>query len=258
MGSKLHLIYVITHKNIPLEIKKPHELFYVGGSDVGLGRLNEISGYSIASKNKQFCELTAHYWVWKNIIPTLHPNDYIGFCHYRRYFTFGNKISIDEIESFDPTDIICKIFNEGYNCILPTPLEFSQHTWIKNTIKYKRLFTPYTKYRLIEQYDDNHILDDLLVAVDLLPIEHRNKFEKYIKTNYTLSAYNMYIARVKDFNDYFKLLFAWLFEVENKIDISSRDAYQSRLFGFLAERFSSYYFQTYMKPYFSDVTFYDL
>ncbi len=41
-------------------------------------------GDSIAGMNPSFGELTAHYWVWKNLPPV----PYVGFCHYRRYFNF--------------------------------------------------------------------------------------------------------------------------------------------------------------------------
>ncbi|MBU9808387.1 DUF4422 domain-containing protein, partial [Rahnella sp. SL6] len=44
------------------------------------------TGDNISYKNPFYCELTAHYWVWKNAIPT----DYVGFMHYRRHFNFSD------------------------------------------------------------------------------------------------------------------------------------------------------------------------
>jgi len=46
------------------------------------GVLNDAHGDTIAQRNASLGELTAHYWVWKNLAPT----EFVGFCHYRRYF----------------------------------------------------------------------------------------------------------------------------------------------------------------------------
>ena len=49
------------------------------------GMLYDNEGDNISAKNKQYCELTSQYWVWKND----READYYGFFHYRRYFNFG-------------------------------------------------------------------------------------------------------------------------------------------------------------------------
>lgn len=60
-------------------------------NDVDLGiqtdcQINGESCENISEKNNVYCEMTAMYWAWKNITELYPDIDYIGLCHYRRYF----------------------------------------------------------------------------------------------------------------------------------------------------------------------------
>ncbi|MEI0700195.1 DUF4422 domain-containing protein, partial [Brachyspira intermedia] len=53
--------------------------------------IGDDTGDNISHLNREFCELTAMYWAWKNYDKLGNP-EYIGFMHYRRLFDFiGNS-----------------------------------------------------------------------------------------------------------------------------------------------------------------------
>lgn len=80
-------IYVVSHKPcdlpsdevmIPIHVGRSisqykEEMSWMQGDD---------TGDNISQKNPSYCEMTAHYWIWKNV----HDADYVGVCHYRRFF----------------------------------------------------------------------------------------------------------------------------------------------------------------------------
>ena len=54
---------------------------------------------NISFKNKYYGEYTFHYWFWKNILPKIKDNYWIGFCAYREYW--GNKKKITQDSKFE-------------------------------------------------------------------------------------------------------------------------------------------------------------
>lgn len=63
--------------------------------------LSDNIGDNISQLNPMYCELTAQYWAWKN----MHDVEYIGLCHYRRYFQ--TEFTMENVEQLmDGADIV--------------------------------------------------------------------------------------------------------------------------------------------------------
>lgn len=63
--------------------------------------IGDDTGDNISDKNPYYCEMTAQYWAWKNV----HDVEYVGFCHYRRYFDLAvTEDNVDKL--FRNKDVI--------------------------------------------------------------------------------------------------------------------------------------------------------
>lgn len=83
----MNKLYIVQHKKVDLTAYKLDSCYKE--IRVGAYALEELdleadnTGDNISWKNKNYCELTALYWIWKND----HESDVVGLCHYRRFFT---------------------------------------------------------------------------------------------------------------------------------------------------------------------------
>lgn len=88
-------ILVAQHKSSKVYSNDVYIPIHVGKSlsKSDLGIWGDNTGDNISHLNPYFCELTAQYWAWKNM-PDV---EYIGLCHYRRYFK--TEFTIENIDS---------------------------------------------------------------------------------------------------------------------------------------------------------------
>ncbi len=194
-------------------------------SKCDLGIACDNTGDNISEKNPNYCELTAHYWYWKNCKST----KYVGLNHYRRYFDFKNRyihscsMTKEELENNPPTLPDMNNIFRSYDIILTKP-----------TIYHHSLKDDYARY---------HIAEDLAtlkeVITELSP-DYLKAYEKIIERGNRLSKCNMFITRSEIFDDYSKWCFEILGELERRVKISE-DAYQARIFGYLSERMLNIY-----------------
>lgn len=209
-------IIVATHKYYWMPKEEIYFPLHVGktGKD-SIGLHGDDTGFNISYKNPNYCELTGLYWAWKNL-----KCDVIGLCHYRRYFSHP-IIHVDEKNKrrsiFNKDDYV-RILTK-YDVIVPW-----RHNLKTMTVK--------------EHYCVEHHEKDLLETRAIIG----EKFPEYIKSfdqvmnQKKFYLFNMFVMRKELFDSYASWLFEVLFELEKRIDISSYDNYQKRVYGFLSER----------------------
>ena len=219
-------IFICAHKEVPLP-QHPYFLPIQAGAalhDSIPGYRPDNEGNNISVKNPHFCELTCHYWAWKN----LKNVDIIGLNHYRRYFDFEHRFpqfSADKrfisTEEFLKKEYVFpnleKVFQK-YDIILP----IARHWRVSNT----------------QQYGDYHIAKDwemLRLIIKERSPPYLPAFERTMDHSNKAVGYNMFITAWNHFDAYSKWLFDILFEVEHRIPPID-DPIQSRIYGYMSER----------------------
>jgi hypothetical protein len=71
-------------------------------ADERIAAILDSTGVNISCKNKQYCEMTATYWVWKNT-----KHDWVGIEHYRRHLLVSPKMLSGDIDAVLPLPYIC-------------------------------------------------------------------------------------------------------------------------------------------------------
>jgi len=205
-------IFVATHKPSPVLHNDIYTPIHVGRAVSKYG--NEMAdvqgddiGLNISAKNAFYCEMTAHYWIWKNVVDC----EYVGLCHYRRYFavdiTEGN---IDQLI-------------QGADVILVEPSYYIDS-----------VYSYFAKYVGAEN-------------MTILSIVMKKHYPDYYETLQTICdgvkfhPFNMVICRKTLFDQYCEWMFAILGECEKYIKPSPYTNARRSL-AYIAEMLTGVYF----------------
>ncbi len=165
-------------------------------------------GDNISDKNPNRCEMTAHYWVWKNRLET--DDEYVGICHYRRTL----DLSEDDLFRIKENDV---------DVVLPFPMLHYpsaevQHTW----------YVPEKDWLVLKK-----------VVKELYP-DYGARFDEIFSVP-EFYNYNMMIAKKQVFADYC----SWLYPILDRIEECSepKGSYRhDRYTAFMSESLTNLYF----------------
>lgn len=224
------VIIIATHKEykmptdsiyLPLHVGKEHSSFI-------LPFQGDNTGDNISEKNPHYCELTAMYWAWKNL-----NADYIGFSHYRRHFSIRKP------------GRLCK---DKFPYILNS-------TDVDSLVKQQDILLPKPRNYYIETNYSHYIhahpaesMDKTREIISRLYPDYITSFNTVMKRT-KAHMFNMFIMKQELFHAYCDWLFHILFTLEAELDISSYDAYNQRIFGFVSELLLDVYLEKNNLPY---------
>ena len=185
------------------------------GVDIkGQADFYDNEGDNISDKNPNRCEMTAHYWVWKNRLENS-SDDYVGICHYRRIL----DLSDEDLKKMVANDV---------DVVLPYPMihypnSAIQHTWYVAEKEWEL-----TKRVVAEIYSEyGKCFDEVFNAPEFY-------------------NYNMLVAKKDVFADYC----AWLYPILDRIEEISEPkgaGRRDRYTAYLSESLETLYFMANLK-----------
>ena len=243
-------IAVACHK--PSELPK-NDLFVPiqVGAALAKNRLDGVeydnSGDNISEKNPAYCELTAQYWLWKNV-----EADYYGLCHYRRFLCFKDTGSERDLRN----QITASVLNENNMHRFGLDDEKKMRSIIEENdavigeeqyVPY--LYTPHgnqkTAYEHWVAHDRALImkkdLDLMLKILTEVSPKIGKAAREYLGTKNFL-GFNCFILKKELFDELCEIEFEVLKRLEKQVDTSTYCQQLSRIYGFMGEIISSSYF----------------
>ena len=247
-------IFCVTNSELKYLEQLPVKLVGVGKNIFSKKYISCLNGKNIQKKEKNYSELTFHYWFWKNKLKFYNTNSWIGFCQKRRFWAKENNNT-----EVNKKNIYEFILNEpdkswkNFNSIVCKPIVVNKIKKIKmikrgyrSLIKNPYLFFDPKKRSIKFHFDMHHGYGNLDKAIDVMDNKDRNEFREYVNNFTYYNPHIMFIAKSEILNKWFTDLFSWLFECEKVFGIRNLSGYDTkRLYAYLAERYLSFWFMKY-------------
>lgn len=232
-------IFIVTHKALPLINNELYIPIQVGNNNSIPLIIRDNTYENIAAKNDNYCELTASYWISKNVS----NSSFVGICHYRRFFNFFP--SILNISPSRQKNILAKDFQKTKTykaSIHKTNKKISSILKKKDCIML-RAYNVEEGLSASYYNPEGHRKTDWVTTIDVIKElypEYENSITKFLDNGNKFHMGNMMITSKEKWDIYHNWLFSILFELEKRIEIPT-DAIQKRVFGYISERIINLY-----------------
>jgi hypothetical protein len=229
-------IFSAYYGNMPKIIENDIIVPIQGGAslqDNDLIKLKDSVSPEISKKNDMYNEFTVLYAIWKYYSKDL---DYVGLCHYRRYFVLKKyKIIFEVIKRITKRPLFHIFFVNRTNLKLVKILK-------KNELiipKLKKIDMSMKEYYAEKHIKKHYEIFENVIREEFKFLEKYLNFTSRRKAGYFL---NMFIMKKDLFEEYCENVFRFLSIIERKIDVSEENQYQKRALGFLGERFTNLFY----------------
>ena len=249
-------MYCVTNKNLNFLDDTNYKIAWVGQEKPPQNYITCDNGDNIFFKEKNYSELTFHYWFWKNKLDVKNSN-WIGFCQKRRYWLKkdSEKIKVNPLNIKD--HCLEDVPNEwsNYESILCEPIYVNKvkkmkliKRGFKSLLKDPRIFFDNSKQSLLLHFDMYHGYGNIEKDIKHLDEKDQNEFFNYLNKSTYYNPHIMFIARPEIANRWFNDLFKWLIKCEKTFGFENLQGYDTqRLYAYLAERYLSFWFKKYTK-----------
>lgn len=239
-------IGIACHKESELPDNDIYLPIHVGAANSSVnipGTQRDDSGDNISRKNPNYCELTAQYWLWKNV-----DSDFYGLSHYRRFMSFAphkfsnltddnrKQVAINSLNSttrqlyyLDNAEEMRRVIEE-YDVVATEEQDLS------------RVWTPRGKKSTVYEHFKAHDRDlininDLDTMLEIIQEKYPQYYDdilEYLNGPY-FRGYNCFVMKKDLFNELCEFEFSVLDELEKKVDLSTYDLTKTRIYGFMGE-----------------------
>lgn len=211
--------------------------------------IGDDTGENISRKNREYCELTGLYWIWKNCL-NCNEISHIGYMSYRRLFIFNDALinainDLDEVSyngyildksrekilhyvGLDSSTVLSACSN--YDCILPYKVNL------------KKFGINSVLHDYVEKIPGMHLNDILLLndyIYNMNP-ELGAMFKEYLYSSYKY-MYQCFILRSNIFVEYCKFMFNILFNFEKQVNVDLYTINGKRTLAYLGEHLYGFY-----------------